>query len=334
MRYLATLALPLLLCIALRAQDAGVRVYEQVSGAVAWVQSTSPDSLSVKRGSGVVLKDRKWLVSNFHLWQNGGVLSARLGQVPLRLGRTICADAAADVLVVEVLSTTPPEAWSKVPDLRTVNSAALRPGQDAYALGNPNGVELTISHGLVSGVRPLPGDTSRHMLEYSARTSEGNSGGALVDARGALIGIPTVWVSSGAQAPLDFATPMEQVMAAAALGRNDLPKPDSLWLRALWHYRLREYNTAADLFGKVILAHGPHERKAAYGICRIMQQQGNLQEAKAGYTTLTNTDALDANSCYRLGEVLMALGDTLGALEQKQRAVRINPDLAKRAPNW
>ncbi|MFZ1687631.1 MAG: trypsin-like peptidase domain-containing protein [Flavobacteriales bacterium] len=315
-----------------RAQDHGMHVYEQVSGAVAWVQSTSPDSLHTIRGSGVVLKERNWLVSNFHVWKNGGVLSARLGKVPLRLGRTICADATTDVLVVEVLGTTPPEAWAEVPALHTANGNTLRPGQDGYALGNPNGVEMIITHGLVSGLRPFPTKPSRQLVQYSATTSEGNSGGALVDARGTLIGIPTVWVRNGEGQELNFAIPVEQVVEAAAVGRNDLPTPDTLWLRALWHYRLEEYPVALDLFGKVIKAHGPHEYEAAYFICRYLQRMGILEEAKSGFEKLTNADPLNANSMYRLGEVLMALGDTLGAMEQKARAVRINPDLAAKPP--
>lgn len=330
------LGMALVVCTAMHtcAQDHGVKVYTQVSGAVAWVQSTSPDSMHTMRGSGVVLKDRKWLVSNFHVWKHGGVLSARLGAVPLRLGRTICADAAADVLVVEVLGTTPPEAWGHVPALRTANGNTLRPGQDGYALGHPNGVEMIITRGLVSGLRPYPVDTSRQLVEYSATTSGGNSGGALVDARGALIGIPTVWVRNGEGQPLNFAIPVEQVVEAAAVGRNDLPIPDPRWLRALWHYRLEEFPLALDLFGKVIMAHGPNEHQAAYFICRYLQRIGNWQEARSGFEQLTAADPLDANSIYRLGEVLMALGDTLGAMEQKARAVRINPDLATRAPLW
>lgn len=328
------LMLVLIQCVTAWSQDHGVKVYEQVNGAVAWVQSVSPDSMHTLRGSGVVLKDRRWLVSNYHVWKNGGVLSARLGDVPLRLGRTITADAPRDVLVVEVLGTTPESAWSKVPALRTANSDALKPGMDCYALGNPRGVELTIAHGLLSGLRPNTKDTAQKLIQFSAPISEGNSGGALVDARGTLIGIPTVWFSDGGGQALNFALPMERMEEAVAAARNDVPTPDEQWLRGVRLYRTGYCQQATDTLLKVVTGGGPFAQKAAYLIARCLQRSGHLNEARAAYESILAADPIDAFTCYRLGEVLFAQGETMSALEYKARAVKLNPDLATGSPAY
>ena len=315
------------------AQDHGVRIYQQVSGAVAWVESIAPDSITRLRGSGVVLKRQRLLVTNFHVWKNGGVLSARLGDVPLRLGNVLCADREKDVVVVDVLGTTPPEAWDRVPQLEHLRSDSLVPGMDAYAVGNPRGVELTISYGLVSGVRPNLNDTAKKLIQFSAPISEGNSGGALVDGRGRLIGIPTVWFSDGGGQALNFAIPMERVAQAAMDERNDLPPPDAWWLSIWRAYRTKDCAQVGKLFS-AMPKDSPHGLNGGYLLARCYQIGGQLNDAKGLFETLVTKDPLDTKSLYRLGEILHAQGDIAGGFEQKARAIRLNPDLAHSEPAY
>jgi len=330
---LATLLLAGSFAESAHAQDHGAKVYAQVSGAVAWVESISTDSLHQYRGSGVVLKNQGLLVTNFHVYQHGGTLTARLGDTPLRLGPILCADRERDVLVVNVLGTTPKEAWDAVPALRIVYSKTLRPGMDAYALGNPRGVELTISHGLVSGVRPNLHDTAQKLIQFSAPISEGNSGGALVDARGALIGIPTVWFSDGGGQALNFAIPMERVEDAEVDARNDLPTPDARWLRTWRRWRMGECNTVMDTLGLIASENGPNSITAAYLVARCYQRSGDLENARRAYEIILASDPTHAYSTWRLGELLHAAGDKLAGMEQQVRAVRLD-DRLRSGPPW
>ncbi len=320
-------------CVA-NAQDRGVPIYEQVSGAVAWVESISADSLHRFRGSGVVLKAQGLLVSNFHVYKQGGTLSARVGDAQLRLGNILCADQARDVLVVNVLGSTPAAAWDAVPTLTTVHSNALRPGMDAYAIGNPRGVELTISHGLVSGLRPNMQDTSQRLIQFSAPISEGNSGGALVDARGVLIGIPTVWFSDGGGQALNFAIPMERVEDAAAEARNDLPVPDARWLRTWRRWRMGECSSVLDTLGLIAAENGPNSVTAFYLMARCVQRSGDLKTARTAYEGLLASDPTHAYGLWRLGEVLFAMGDKLAGMEQQLRAVRQDERLRAGPPPY
>lgn len=333
-RITATVLFAGLLAPNAQAQDHGSTIYARVSGAVAWVESISTDSLHRYRGSGVVLKDQGLLVTNFHVYKSGGTLTARLGNTPLHLGNILCADKARDILVVNVLGTTPKAAWDAVPALPIVYSPALRPGMDAYALGNPRGVELTISYGLVSGMRPNRQDTAQKLIQFSAPVSEGNSGGALVDARGALIGIPTVWFSDGGGQALNFAIPMERVEDATVEARNDLPAPDARWLRTWRRWRMGECATVLDTLGLIAAENGPNSITAFYLMARCIQRSGDLKTARTAYESLLASDPTHAYATWRLGEVLHAAGDKLAGMEQHVRAVRLDDNLREGPPPY
>jgi S1-C subfamily serine protease len=319
-------AILLLLAPLAYAQDAGVQVFARAGGAVAWVETISADSLHRARSAGVVLKEKSWLLTTFHGYKHGGTITARLGDTPLVLGPVITADQQRDLVVVQVLGTRPAAAWKQVPALVPVRSDALPIGADGYAIGNPFGAERIISHGLVSGLRPF-GNTGRRLLQFSAPVSEGNSGGALVDRRGRLIGLPMAWHADGGGQALNFALPIEEVFAAVAEPRNDLPVPSEDWLTAARAYRRGDCPQAQNLFIQVIKNDPLHAHEAAYFSARCMQRAGDLQNAQAVYERLVVIDPLDARSLFRLAEVLLALGETQRAFELRQRAGRLRPDL-------
>jgi len=321
-----TIALLIATCTIVHAQDAGVQVFAKASGAVAWVETMSADSMHHMRGSGVVLKERGWLLTTYHGYKHGGSISARVGSSALLLGKVITADQDRDLVVVEVLGSAPAAAWKNVPALAAITSNAIPTGADAYAIGNPNGVELTISYGLVSGMRPY-GTTGRLLLQFSAPVSEGNSGGALLDSKARLLGLPTAWAADGGGQALNFALPMEEVFAAVAAPRNDLPVPNEAWLTATRAYRHGDCLLAQQLFLAVIQNDPDHAHEAAYRSARCMQRNNDLKNAQAILERLVVVNPLDAKSLYRLGEVLLALGETQRAFELRQRAARLKPEL-------
>ncbi len=107
-------------------------------------------------------------------------------------------DPKRDVCLLEVKDSVP----------FAVNSASvskLQVGSTSYALGNPQGLNLTFSNGIVSGVRKSNG---RDFIQTTAPISKGSSGGALIDDRGNLLGITTFYLQGG-QA-MNFAIPVEE----------------------------------------------------------------------------------------------------------------------------
>jgi len=128
-------------------------------------------------------------------------------------GRLVGTDPQSDIAVVKVDGTGLPVA-------ELGDSAALRVGEIVLAVGNPLGIGTTVTHGIVSAVnrRNLAvgsGRVLRQALQTDAPITQGNSGGALANLRGQLVGINTAIASDRGGAPLGigFAIPVNSTRA-------------------------------------------------------------------------------------------------------------------------
>jgi serine protease Do len=164
-------------------------------------------------GSGVVIAPER-VVTNCH------VLAAGLGhdaqptdlvvevkaadQRSGRPGRLSAADPARDLCILAVLGLD-----ASVAALGSTRT--LRVGQPVYAVGSPQGLELTLSGGLISSPRKT-GDAP--IIQTDAALSPGSSGGGLFDAAGQLVGITSFGVQGGQN--LNFALPVEWIKEAGA----------------------------------------------------------------------------------------------------------------------
>lgn len=169
-------------------------VFSRASRSVVMVYAADSSGKIVGRGSGVFV-EQDLLVTNCHVIAHGNVLQAghRQERSP---GRLAGYDADTDLCALHVrgLDVTP---------ARIGDAESLRVGQRVYAIGTPEGFELTFSEGLVSGLREAAGG---HYIQTTAPLSEGSSGGGLFDGEGRLIGITTFVFSAGQN--LNFAAPV------------------------------------------------------------------------------------------------------------------------------
>jgi len=173
----------------------------------------------VGRGSGVFVDD-DLLVTNCHVIARGKIFQVghRQKRSP---GRLVAFDVDNDLCVLNVrgLDATP----AAIGDAKTV-----RVGQRVYAIGTPEGFELTLSEGLVSGLREAAGG---RYIQTTAPMSEGSSGGGLFDSEGRLIGITAFVFSAGQN--LNFAAPVEWAvdLAKKASGAADKTAADEIELQ-------------------------------------------------------------------------------------------------------
>ena len=147
-------------------------------------------------GSGVVISPDGLLLTNAHVVAGATALEAMAPdgrRFPVRL---LGQDRATDIAVLRA------EAQGPLPAAELGSSATLRPGQVAIAIGNPLGFANTVTAGIVSAVgRALPargGWPVEDLIQTDAALNPGNSGGALADSAGRVIGIATA-VIAGAQ---------------------------------------------------------------------------------------------------------------------------------------
>jgi Do/DeqQ family serine protease len=144
-------------------------------------------------GSGVIIDKRGYVLTNFHVIRGADAVTVRLSSKQEYRGRTVGVDPKTDLAVVRF----EPDHEPTVATLG--NSDALRVGEWAIAIGNPFGLDQTVTVGVVSATgRADVGISSyENFVQTDASINPGNSGGPLVNLRGEVIGINTAIVATG-----------------------------------------------------------------------------------------------------------------------------------------
>ncbi|RSZ60159.1 DnaJ domain-containing protein [Massilia atriviolacea] len=151
----------------------------------------------VGTGSGVALGGDE-IITNCHVALAGSRLQVKLGQDSYDATVSV-ADEERDLCRLSVKGLNAPAVVIGA-------SGDLRTGQRVIAIGAPHGLDLTISDGIVSSLRPLDGGT---LIQTTAPVSPGSSGGGLFDSSGRLVGIVTFQMRTGQN--LNFAAPAEWI---------------------------------------------------------------------------------------------------------------------------
>jgi Do/DeqQ family serine protease len=144
-----------------------------------------PPQLQRGLGSGVIVTNDGYILTNNHVIDNATKIEVELSDRRIVSGRLIGADPASDLAVVKIDD-------KNLPVLPIGDSNAMRVGDLVLAIGNPLGVGQTVTMGIVSakGRATGAGDGSyEDFLQTDAPINQGNSGGALVNTKGELIGI-------------------------------------------------------------------------------------------------------------------------------------------------
>jgi S1-C subfamily serine protease len=166
-------------------------------------------------GSGSVLDKEGHILTNNHVIDGAQEIRVTLASGESYDGKVVGRDLPNDVAIVRI--SAPPELLVPI-DLG--DSSRLKVGQIVYAIGNPFGLERTMSSGIISSLNrslPAKGRTMRSMIQIDAALNRGNSGGPLLDTRGRLIGMNTAIASStGENTGVGFAIPVDTLRRVAS----------------------------------------------------------------------------------------------------------------------
>lgn len=160
-------------------------------------------------GSGSIIDSRGYVLTNNHVIKDAYKVFINLSDGTRLEGKVIGADAENDLAVIKF---EPPKGMSLVV-INYGDSDGLKVGQKVLAIGNPFGLERTLTRGIVSGLgRPVQQDAKtiiRDMIQTDASINPGNSGGPLLNAQGEIIGINTmIYSPSGGSVGVGFAVPV------------------------------------------------------------------------------------------------------------------------------
>ena len=173
----------------------------------------SNDVFSVPRGngSGFIWDEYGHIITNFHVIEGASEAQIKFSDGQSYEAFLVGASPEHDIAVLKVKST------KNLPKAIPLGSSKpLRVGQKVYAIGNPFGLDWTLTSGLISALdRSLPnnnGPPMDNLIQTDAAINPGNSGGPLLDSAGRLIGINTaIYSPSGAYAGVGFAVPVDTV---------------------------------------------------------------------------------------------------------------------------
>lgn len=164
-------------------------------------------------GSGFIWDDAGHLVTNFHVIEGATQATVKLADGRDYPAVLVGASPAHDIAVLRI-----GVGFKRPPPVPIGTSHDLKVGQKVFAIGNPFGLDWTLTTGVVSALdRSLPNDRGgppiEHLIQTDASINPGNSGGPLLDSAGRLIGINTaIYSPSGASAGIGFAVPADTVM--------------------------------------------------------------------------------------------------------------------------
>lgn len=162
-------------------------------------------------GSGFIWDDKGHLVTNYHVIKNASSATIRLNDNREYQAELIGVYPRDDLAVLRIKVE-----FEAPPPISLGESASVQVGQTVFAIGNPFGLDYTLTKGIISALdRSIGGENGTmidHLIQTDAAINPGNSGGPLLDTAGRIIGITTaIYSPSGASSGVGFAIPVDTV---------------------------------------------------------------------------------------------------------------------------
>ncbi|MGE5653096.1 MAG: S1C family serine protease [Bacillota bacterium] len=160
-------------------------------------------------GSGAIFDAKGYIFTNHHVVEGAAELVVKLANGQMVPGTLVGSDSYMDLAVVKI---NPADAGQGIlPVVEFGNSSTLKVGEMAVAIGNPLGLERTVTAGIISGLNraiTVEEDRQMELLQTDAAINAGNSGGPLVNAAGQVVGINTIKLAVEGVEGMGFAIPI------------------------------------------------------------------------------------------------------------------------------
>ncbi len=201
------------------AEEATIHLFEVSAPSVVYITTTAQQQnywsrnvyeIPAGTGSGFIWDDKGHIVTNFHVIQNAYKAKVMLSDGSAWDAEVVGREPRKDLAVLKIKANVP------LRPLPIASSSGLRVGQSVFAIGNPFGLDQTLTTGVISAlgreINSVGGVPIRDVIQTDAAINPGNSGGPLLDISGRLIGVNTAIVSpSGTYAGIGFSVPVDVV---------------------------------------------------------------------------------------------------------------------------
>ena len=291
-----------------------IAVFERATKSVVFIANTAMQqdiwSLNVMEvpqgsGSGFVWSKQGHIVTNFHVIYGAHAIKVTLADRSEYEAKVVGADPDHDLVVLQIQMPD-----GHVEPLAVGSSHDLRVGQKVLAIGNPFGLDHTLTTGVVSAlgrtIKSMSNRTIEGVIQTDAAINPGNSGGPLLDGAGRLIGVNTQIVSpSGVYAGIGFAVPVDTVnrIVPELIKHGKLIRP-GLGVSLVPDAMAKRWGIKGVIIGKVTRG-GAADRAGLKGARETMMGQiqlGDIVVSIAGKPVATIDDLMDVMEAHKVGE--------------------------------
>jgi Trypsin-like peptidase domain/Tetratricopeptide repeat len=340
------------------------KIYQKQNRAVVTIQTFHEDKSSHGQASGVIIKSKGWVVTNYHVLGDANFLYAEHEGKEILLDSVLAIDIKKDIMIFQLHDAKNYENFKKIPNIKLGNSDKLKVGQKIFAIGSPLGFENTITEGIISGLRAAS-DSTQSFIQISAPISPGSSGGAVFNTYGELIGISNMIISGENAQNLNFAILINDVIATAKnpnhsismilnqpldnyfqMGYNEFLNKNFLlsiiyyqkvkstgievdvplfYSIALSYENLNNLDSAEYYYKKSLAAHVTVETYIGLGNIYFARMQ--FDRAISYYNEAMKLDPSFYEPYSKISKAYFSMGDNKKSREYFERAYLLNPDL-------
>ncbi len=295
-------------------ERATISVFERATKSVVFIANTaiqqdfwSLDTMEVPQGSGsgFLWNKQGHIVTNFHVIFGANAIKVTLADRSEHQAKLVGADPDHDLAVLQIQASE-----SVLEPLAIGSSHDLRVGQKVLAIGNPFGLDHTLTTGVVSAlgrtIKSMSNRTIEGVIQTDAAINPGNSGGPLLDSAGRLIGVNTQIVSpSGAYAGIGFAVPVDMVnrIIPELIKHGKLIRP-GMGVSLIHDSIARRWGIKGLVIGKVSRG-GSADRAGLRGVRETASgriELGDIVVAVDGKPVETVDDLMDVMEKYKVGD--------------------------------
>lgn len=247
-------------------------------------------------GSGSIIDDKGHILTNYHVVRDANNLDVTLSDKSTYKARLVGADPDNDIAVIQIDAPA-----NKLNVMQLGTSGKLEVGQKVLAIGNPFGLDRTLTTGVISGLnRPLQtedGRTMENVIQTDASINPGNSGGPLLNKFGQIIGINTaIYSPTGSSVGIGFAVPIDtakqiipELIASGKIRRGYL----GVTTAPLTPKIAEQFNVPTKQ-GVVVVSVQPNSPASQAGLLGVQQDQEQLGDVivKADGKPVETPDAL------------------------------------------
>lgn len=318
------------LCSLSLAQENLPDVIKKTAPSIVLIFTYDSEGNPFAQGSGFFISENGNIITNRHVLEgsNRAEVKTAKGEI-YPITKIVAEDKEGDIILVSV------EVPLKTVHPLQVSSSIPEVGERVLVIGNPLGLEQTVSDGIVSAVRDIP--AFGNIIQITAPISAGSSGSPVVNTKGEVIGVATFQMVEGQN--LNFVIPSERIKnLKLEKGKNiaewqkeeareEFSSAEKLYYTGLAFLWARDYEKALPYFEKAV-KENPNYTDGYFQIGYCKDTLGRYQEAIEAYKQAIRIKPDYAEAHFNLGVAYFKLGRYQEAVEANKQAIRIKPDYA------